>query len=134
MESLKVCYLGRDGQQVCATILYRKSDIFHANQLVVNNLANAERCNQNLTEFSESWQYVKDHLAGVCRRKLLLAILGKESSSANTSGDCCNVCSATNRNNIDFKDELNVLLSALSQLGCKNEVKIAEWIRGSNIA
>ena len=35
---------------------------------------------------------------------------------------------------IDLKDELNVLLSALSQLGCKGGVKIAEWIRGSNIA
>ncbi len=31
-------------------------------------------------------------------------------------------------------DELNILLSALSQLGCKGEVKIAEWIRGSSIA
>ena len=48
--------------------------------------------------------------------------------------DCCDVCSATYRNDIDLKDELNILLSALSQLGYKDEVKIAEWIRRSNIA
>ena len=124
----------RDGQQASATILYRKSDISHANSWVLNNLANAERCNRILTGFSKSWRHVNAHLAGVCHRKLLLAIFGEESSSANASGDCCDVCSPTNRNDIDLKDELNVLLSALSQLGCKGEVKIAEWIRGSNIA
>ena len=48
--------------------------------------------------------------------------------------DCCDVCSATNRNDIDLKDELNVLLSPLSQLGYKDEVKIVEWIRRLNIA
>ena len=93
---------GRDGQHACATVLYHKSDISHANSWVLNNLANAEKCNRILTGCSKSWQYVNAHLAEVWCRKLLLAIFGEESSSANASGDCCDVCSATNRNDIDI--------------------------------
>ena len=64
----------RDGQQACATILYCKSHISHANSRVLNNLANAEWCNQILTGFSKSCQYFNALLAGIRRRKLLLAI------------------------------------------------------------
>ena len=39
---------GRDGNQACATILYRKSDISHANLWVLNNIGCKERCSKSL--------------------------------------------------------------------------------------
>ena len=33
-----------------------------------------------------------------------------------------------------MRRELAVLIDALKQVGCKGEVKVAEWIRGSQIA
>ena len=90
----------------------------------MNNLANEERCNRILTGFSKSWRYIYAHLAGVCRRKLLLAIFGEESSSANASEDCCDVCSATNRNDIDLKDELNVYLVPYLSVDVKVNLKL----------
>ena len=56
----------RDGKQACATILYRKSDISHANAWVWSNYQNKERCNEILKKFSFSWQYTEAYLAGVC--------------------------------------------------------------------
>ena len=43
---------GRDGYQAYATILYRRSDLSHANAWVLNNLRNKSRCDRIL---SSSW-------------------------------------------------------------------------------
>ena len=58
---------GRDGQQACATILYRRSDISHENAWILNNLSNKERCRRILSNFSKSWRFVNANLdlAGV---------------------------------------------------------------------
>ena len=34
----------------------------------------------------------------------------------------------------DCKEELKVLIDALDKLGCKGEVKISEWMRGSKVS
>ena len=56
---------GRDGNQACATILYRKSDVSHANPWIMNNLNNRERCNRILQNQGDTlmpiWQeYVEE--------------------------------------------------------------------------
>ena len=49
---------GRDGKQACATIIYRKSDLSHANAWILNNL----QCKEHiLSGFSSSWKYVQAH-------------------------------------------------------------------------
>jgi len=125
---------GRDGQQACATILYRRSDISHANAWILNNLSNKERCRHILSNFSESWRFVNANLAGVCRRRLLLEMFGEESTSSTSTEDCCDVCTYKVHNYSDFKEELKVLIDAVDHLGGMGEVKVAEWIRGSKIA
>ena len=127
---------GRDGQQACATILYRKSDISHANSWILNNLSDQDKCKRILAGFSDSWRYVNAHLSGTCRRRLLMGMFDEESSSSDASGDCCDVCIHRNSNETEYtdhKEELQILLDALSSIGCKGEVKIAEWIRGSKL-
>ena len=52
---------GRDGGQAYATILYRSTDISHANAWVLNNRNHILAC------FSDYWKYVNAHLAGKCR-------------------------------------------------------------------
>ena len=87
-----------------------------------------------LSSFSQSWKYVNAHLAGVCRRKILLELFGEEESCAISSGNCCDVCQTTVTCHEDCKEELKVLIDALDKLGCKGEVKISEWIRGSKVS
>lgn len=46
--------------------------------------------------------------------------------------DCCDV-RKSETNVSDHKQELKILIDAMDIIGSKGEVKIAEWIRGSNI-
>ena len=84
---------GRDGKQACATILYRRTDISHSNAWILNNLHNKERCNYILMGYSDSWRYVLAHLAGVCRRRLLLDLFDEKDTQTYSCGTCCDVCS-----------------------------------------
>ena len=124
---------GRDGYQACATILYRKSDISHANSWILNNLSDHERCRKILEGFSESWRYINAHLSGTCRRKLLMDMFGEGDCTPNASGDCCDVCMHQDVERTDHREELKILIDALNTIGRKGEVKIAEWIRGSRL-
>ena len=121
---------GRDGHQACATILYSKSDISHANSRILNNLSiDQERCKWILSGFSDCWRYVNAHLSGKCRRRLLMDIFGEESNQSNASRDCCDVCMHKNSNETEYTDhieELKILLDVLKTIGCKGEVKLAE--------
>ena len=120
---------GRDGQQACDTILYRKSDISHANSWILNNLSYyQDKYKRILADFSDSWQYVNAHLSGTRHRKLLMGMFDEESSSSDASGDCCE-----NSNETEYTDHKEELQDALSSIRCKGEVKIAEWIRGSKL-
>ena len=117
---------GRDGHQAVATILYRGSDISHANAWILNNVTNRDRCEKILAGFSDSWKFVYAHMAGMCRRKLLLDIF-QDSYAATVNDKCCDVCSAKTdgeEQTVDCKYELEILLDALDQIGCKSEVKI----------
>ena len=128
---------GRDGLQACATILYRKSDTSHANPWVLNNVSNRERCKRISDNFSDSWKYVLAHLAGKCRRRIFLDLFNEEDTVASATGPCCDVCISHAENAIEYddcKEELAVLIDALDKVECKGEVKVTEWIRGSQIS
>ena len=73
---------GMDKVLLQHTILYHKSDLSHANAWVLNNVSNKRRCKYILSCFSQSWKYVSTHLAGICRRKILLELFGEEESCA----------------------------------------------------
>ena len=63
-------------------------------------------------------------------------MFGEENNSCDSSGDCCDVCMHKNGDETEYtdhKEELKILLDALNNIGCKGEVKIAEWIRGSKL-
>lgn len=100
---------GRDGQQSWATILFKKGDLSHANAWILNNLSNKPRCSRILTGFSDAWCYIHAHLAGVCRRKIILDAFGEE--DVPKSAECCDVCSKTHTLH-DYKKELKVVIDA----------------------
>ena len=109
--------VGRDGQQACATILYRKSDVSDANSWILNNLLHQDKCKRILAGFSDSWLYVNAHMSGTCRRRLLTGMFDEESSSSDASGHCCDVCIHKNSNETEYtdqKEELQILLEKLS--------------------
>ena len=63
-------------------------------------------------------------------------MFGEESNPSDSLGDCCDVCEQKKSNETEYanhKEELKVLIDALRNVGCKGEVKIAEWIRGSKL-
>ena len=59
---------GKDGHQACATIMLCLSDMLHANPWIFDNLSNTRKCDRIISSFSESWQYVNAHLAGVVEK------------------------------------------------------------------
>jgi len=127
--------VGRDGEQAHATILYRSTDLSHANAWILNNLSNKARCDHILSCFSDSWRYVNAHLAGKCRRRILLDAFGEVVTPVAFTSICCDVCeSQGNYQLADCKEELKILDDALRQVGSKGEVKISEWIRGSKVS
>ena len=98
---------GRDGHQACATILYRKSDISHANSWILNNLSDQDRYKQIISDFSDSWQYINAHLiSGMCRRRLLMDMFSEETNSSNASGDCCDVYMHKNSDEAEYTDHI----------------------------
>ena len=93
---------GRDGEQSQATILFRRGDMSHANAWILNNLSNKDRCEQILSGFAESWRYVNGHLAGICRRRIILDLFSEKDTPASALGDCCDVCKSTS----NFSDRI----------------------------
>ena len=126
---------GRDGNQARATILYRKSDISHANPWVLNNIGCKERCSEILGAFSKSWKFVQAHLSGICHRRSLLDLFGETDTEAEHKNSCCDVCASKDQYHMkNMKRELAIVVDALDQLGSRGEVKVTEWIRGSKLA
>ena len=123
---------GRDGLPSTATILYRKNDLRHANAWIWNNVSNPQKCISILSDFSTSWRFVEAHLAGSCRRNMLLELFGEShSQSSENTYTCCDVCQQIMQ---PFNVELKILVDALRQIGQTGELKVAEWIRGSSVS
>ena len=130
---------GRDGKVASATVIYSASNIDHASAWLKQHHHDQEYCTRVLKDFGESWKYVLAHISCTCRRKVLLDMFGEEESSNTGSTEsmtCCDVCE-TNASNcgeefLDVTAELIMLVNAIDTLGLKGELKISQWIRGSN--
>ena len=131
---------GRDGKAATATIIYSASNIDHASAWLKQHHHDQDYCTRVLKDFGESWKYVIAHVSCTCRRKVLLDMLGEESSVTECTENmtCCDVCetnaSNSSEEHLDVTAELVTLVNAIDTLGVKGELKISQWIRGSNAA
>ena len=88
---------GRDGKQSYAYILYSDNDIQHAG-FWARDMARQHRpsdIDDSAHQFSAALPFSYAHLAGFCRRKLLLELFG-ESSDMACPKRCCDVCDQQN--------------------------------------
>ena len=130
---------GRDGKAATATIIYSSSNIDHASAWIKQHHHNQDYCTRVLKDFEESWKYVIAHISCTCRRKVLLDMFGEESCFTECSdGMTCDVCEMNASNSgeelLEVTTELKTLVNAIDVLGVKGELKISQWIRGSNAA
>ena len=84
-------------------------------------------------QFSEGLSFSYAHLAGKCRRKILLDGFG-ESTEIQCPSPCCDVCQEEIGQLVDRRIELSILIKAIDELGKMGEVKVTEWIRGGQTA
>ena len=102
---------GRDGKQSYAYIFYNDNDIQHvgywardmARQHHPSDIDDAAQ------QFSVALSFSYAHLAGVCRRKLLLQLFGEELSDITYPKQCCDICDQTIGLLTDRKPELALL-------------------------
>ena len=85
-------------------------------------------------QFSEGLPFSYAHLAGKCRRKVLLELFGEQTDGITCPEVCCDVCEKQASEYQDRYPELAILIQAIDELGNLGEVKIAEWIRGGQMA
>ena len=120
--------------------MYTSSSINHASAWIKQHHSNREYCKWILKEFGESWRYVLSYVAGTCRRTTLLSLFSQQPQSALLlqNGVCCDFCKSTiekpTGEMTDVTEDLLTLLNTVKFLGVKGELKIAQWIRGSNAA
>ena len=126
---------GRDGKQSYAYILYADNDIHHVG-FWARDMARQHRQNDihnSAEQFSYVLPFTHAHLAGNCRRKLLVGMFGENGDSLVTPEKCCDVCETCTTCE-DRKLELKTLIRAIDELGRMGEVKVTEWIRGGQIS
>ena len=127
---------GRDGEQSYAYILFSDHDIQHVG-FWARDMARQHRTNDiddSAHQFSAALPFSYAHLAGTCRRKVLLELFGENSGDMTCPEQCYDVCDKKIGLLGDKKLELTLLVQAIDELKNVGEVKITEWIRGGNVA
>lgn len=123
---------GRDGAPSSAHILYTDGDIDHAGAWIQGHIQNPSIREEILSRFSESWKFVHAHLAGKCRRQVVVEAFGEpEVNAIGLDGECCDVCDQNLQEFSDHKHELAVAIDAIHTLGVYREAKLSLWIRGN---
>jgi len=120
---------GRDGLPARACILYSDDDIQHLSYWLGNR--DRQRESPVATAFSEALNFTYAHLARKCRHQVVLEGFGEQ--MIHLSDQCCDVCALTPVVPVDMSKELEILISAIDELGIKGEKKLAQFIRGSNV-
>ena len=126
---------GRDGKQSYAYILFSDNNIQHVG-FWARDMARQHRftdIDDSAHQFSAALPFSYAHLAGLCRRKMLLELFGENCDMAYPE-QCCDVCDQQIGLLTDRKSELALLIQAIDELKNLGEVKITEWIRGGNVA
>ena len=85
-------------------------------------------------QFSNALPFCYAHLAGKCRRRIMLQSFGEDDVNLQCPDDCCDVCQLELGTLIDQSMELSILLKAIDKLPKMGEVKITEWVHGRQIA
>ena len=126
---------GRDGQQSSAYILYSDNDIQHVG-FWARDMAKQHRSDDihdSATLFSDALPFSYSHLAGKCRRKVLVGKFG-ETEEITCPAYCCDVCEMEIAPLEERKNELSILILAIDELRKMGEVKVTEWVRGGQIS
>jgi len=127
---------GRDGKQAHAYILYSDNDIQHVGYWA-RDMARQHRSSDisnSAQQFSLALPFSYAHLAGICRRTILLELFGEDSKEIVRPEHCCDVCEMPSIIQGERKSELALLIQAIDELKTLGEVKVTEWIRGGEIA
>ena len=126
---------GRDGQQSLACILYSDNDIQQVG-FWARDMAKQHR-SDDICDFaqlfSNSLPFLYSHLAGKCRRKILVGIFDKTEEII-CPAYCCDVCEMEIAPLEERRNELSILILAIDELCKTGEVKVTEWVRGGQIA
>ena len=67
-----------------------------------------------------SWKYVHASIAGMCRRRILLDNFSEESTTPNTSGECCDVC----QQEMEYTDYKEFFLMLYSKLDVRVKLRL----------
>ena len=122
---------GRDGHKASCSILYSDEDI-HDLSFWLQNI-NHQRKSEVAEAFSRALTFSYAHLAGECRREVVLEYFESDSLKE-PNVDCCDVCAMEVMLLKNRKKELALVIKAIEELGKRGEKKIAQFIRGGNLA
>ena len=115
---------GKDGKQSYAYIFYNDIDIQHVGYWArdMTRQHHPSDIDDAAQQFSVALLFSYAHLAGVCRRKLLLQLFGEGLSDITYPKQCCAICDQTMGLLIDRKPELTLLIQAIDELKSLGEV------------
>lgn len=122
-----------------ATLFYSQTNIEHAGAWIKGRLSDKSHCSRILNEFSQCWRYAMCDLVCKCRRTMLLELFGETQQPTEDCNNpkCCDVCELKANaagTDTDLTEEFTILHNAISGIGNKGELKLAQWIRGSMLA
>jgi len=117
---------GRNGRPSSAYILYSDADVNHVG-FWARDMAKQHRnsdIHDAACQFSEGLPFSYAHLAGKCRRKVLLELFGEQTDGITCPEVCCDVCEKQASEYQDRYPELHVaiLIQAIDELGNLGEV------------
>ena len=85
-------------------------------------------------QFSNALPFCYAHLAGKCRRRIMLQSFDEDVVNLQCPDNCCDICQQELGTLIDRNQELSILLKAINDLPKMGEVKVTECIRGGQIS
>ena len=77
--------------------------------------------------YSRSHRFTLAHIAGICRRKILIEYFGEDACNTTSTGTCCDVCDSKTPSTSqprDIQQELGMVLRCVHSLGNKGEKKV----------
>ena len=90
--------------------------------------------NNSEQQFSLVLPFTYAHLAGKCKRDVLLKLFGEESGAIFCMEYCCDDCEVPAAVQEDRTSELSLLIQAVDELRNTGEMKVTEWVRGGETA
>lgn len=73
-----------------------------------------------------TYRYVLSHLAGICRRQVILEAFGEKEVTPIISGTCCDVCESPRKGISDCQAEISIVLKAVTDIPGNGEVNVCQ--------